>query len=165
MAAVMYAGGLALSGFFGWPLMWCIIGTGAFAGGAGDLWRPQHVAWTGVFTAIVKIGGVHLADDSGAQGDDAVGRHRSMAFVWSIQKISATAVSGKQALDASRRISPIMAHITGSRFPAAGSSADPWTGTFFGFLAVGVWYAGDEPVHRPAGAGRARYLARLAWAW
>src|ERR1700691_5650657 len=27
MAAVMYAGGLALSGFFGWPLMGCIIGT------------------------------------------------------------------------------------------------------------------------------------------
>src|ERR1700760_125167 len=32
MAAVMYAGGLALSGFFGWPLLACIIGTGLFAG-------------------------------------------------------------------------------------------------------------------------------------
>src|SRR5207237_5612541 len=60
MAAVMYAGGLALSGFFGWPLMWCIIGTGAFAGGWAVYGGLNTVAWTGVLTAIVKIGGVTL---------------------------------------------------------------------------------------------------------
>jgi SSS family solute:Na+ symporter len=60
MAAVMYAGGLALSGFFGWPLLWCIIGTGAFAGVWAIYGGLNTVAWTGVFTAIVKIGGVTL---------------------------------------------------------------------------------------------------------
>ena len=60
MAAVMYAGGLALSGFFGWPLLWCIIGTGIFAGGWAVYGGLNTVAWTGVLTAIVKIGGVTL---------------------------------------------------------------------------------------------------------
>src|ERR1700712_1256362 len=60
MSAVMYAGGLALAGFFGWPLLWCIIGTGIFAGGWAVYGGLNTVAWTGVLTAIVKIGGVTL---------------------------------------------------------------------------------------------------------
>src|SRR4051812_2927319 len=60
MSAVMYAGGLALSGFFGWPLMWCVIGTGLFAGGFAVYGGLNTVAWTGVFTAVVEIGGVTL---------------------------------------------------------------------------------------------------------
>src|SRR5215469_3470960 len=60
MSAVMYAGGLALSGFFSWPLLWCIVGTGVFAGGWAVYGGLNTVAWTGVLTAIVKIGGVGL---------------------------------------------------------------------------------------------------------
>jgi len=79
MAAVMYAGGLALSGFFGWPLLWCIIGTGAFAGVWAIYGGLNTVAWTGVFTAIVKIGGVQakvraVAGEREALVDRAVGR-------------------------------------------------------------------------------------------
>src|SRR5882724_12012121 len=60
MSAVMYAGGLALSGFFGWPLLACIIGTGLFAGAFAIYGGLNTVAWTGVLTAVVKIGGVTL---------------------------------------------------------------------------------------------------------
>ena len=60
MAAVMYAGGLALSAFFGWPLLACIIGTGLFAGGWAVYGGLNTVAWTGLVTAVVKIGGVTL---------------------------------------------------------------------------------------------------------
>ena len=58
MAAVLYAGGLALSGFLGWPLLTCIILTGLFAGGWAIYGGLSSVAWTGVFTAVIKIGGV-----------------------------------------------------------------------------------------------------------
>ena len=58
MAAVLYAGGLALSGFLGWPLSLCILLTGIFAGGWAIYGGLSSVAWTGFFTAIVKIGGV-----------------------------------------------------------------------------------------------------------
>src|SRR5688572_15728340 len=47
MAAVLYTGGLALSGFFGWPLTACIVGIGVFAGGWAVYGGLSTVAWTG----------------------------------------------------------------------------------------------------------------------
>src|ERR1700754_3388507 len=52
--------GWRLPAFFGWPLLWCIVGTGIFAGGWAVYGGLNTVAWTGVLTAIVKIGGVTL---------------------------------------------------------------------------------------------------------
>jgi SSS family solute:Na+ symporter len=57
MAAVLYTGGLALNGFFGWPLALCIFLTGIFAGGWAIYGGLSAVAWTGVFTAVVKFTG------------------------------------------------------------------------------------------------------------
>ena len=55
MAAVLYTGGLALNGFFGWPLPACIVLTGVFAGSWAIYGGLSSVAWTGAFTAVVKI--------------------------------------------------------------------------------------------------------------
>jgi solute:Na+ symporter, SSS family len=57
MAAVLYTGGLALHGFFGWPMPLCIVLTGLFAGGWAIYGGLSSVAWTGVFTAVVKLTG------------------------------------------------------------------------------------------------------------
>src|ERR1700760_700414 len=73
MSAVMYAGRLALSGFFGWPLLACIIGTGLFAGAFAIYGGLNTVAWTGVLTAIVKIGGVTLLTVLALKGMTASG--------------------------------------------------------------------------------------------
>jgi solute:Na+ symporter, SSS family len=140
MAAVMYAGGLALSGFFGWPLMACIIGTGLFAGGWAVYGGLNTVAWTGVFTAIVKIGGVTLltvlALKAMTPSGGVIDGFRSV-----INHNIADKGPWHQALMAS---SPHLTHYGMYNrltvFQPPDHPLIPWTGTFFGFLAVGVWY-------------------------
>ncbi len=140
MAAVMYAGGLALSGFFGWPLLWCIIGTGIFAGGWAVYGGLNTVAWTGVLTAIVKIGGVTLLTILALKAMTPSGGIID-GFTYVIQKNVGDSGIWKQALDASAP------HLTQygdynrlTVFQPPDHPLTPWTGTFFGFLAVGVWY-------------------------
>jgi SSS family solute:Na+ symporter len=140
MAAVMYAGGLALSGFFGWPLLWCIVGTGLFAGGWAVYGGLNTVAWMGVFTAVVKIGGVGLLTVLALKAmtpgggiveglRDVIAHNRADGGIW------------HQALMAS---SPHLTEYgTYNRltvFQPPDHPLVPWTGTFFSLLAVGVWY-------------------------
>jgi SSS family solute:Na+ symporter len=139
MAAVMYAGGLALSGFFGWPLLWCIVGTGIFAGGWAVYGGLNTVAWTGVLTAIVKIGGVTLLTILALKAMTPSGGIID-GFTMSSRRISATAVSGSRRwtpAPASHRVWRLQQTY---RVSSRRTIPDPWTGTFFGFLAVGVWY-------------------------
>jgi SSS family solute:Na+ symporter len=140
MAAVMYAGGLALSGFFGWPLIWCIVGTGLFAGGWAVYGGLNTVAWTGVFTAIVKIGGVTLLTILALKGMTPSGGIID-GFLATIRANMADHGPWRDALLAS---SPHLTHYgTYNRltvFQPPDHPLTPWTGTFFGFLAVGVWY-------------------------
>jgi len=140
MAAVMYAGGLALSGFFGWPLLWCIIGTGVFAGGWAVYGGLNTVAWTGVLTAIVKIGGVTLLTILALKAMTPSGGMID-GFHYVIQKNIADSGLWKQALDASGpHLTQYGAYNRLTVFQPPDHPLIPWTGTFFGFLAVGVWY-------------------------
>ena len=159
MAAVMYAGGLALSGFFGWPLLWCIIGTGLFAGGWAVYGGLNTVAWTGVFTAIVKIGGVTLLTILALKGDDAIGRDhrwlhrhhpRQYGRSWPVAGCAAGLQPASHPL---RHLQPA------DGVPAARSSADALDRHLPGLPGGGRVVRGDEPVHRPARPGRARHLA------
>ena len=140
MAAVMYAGGLALSGFFGWPLIWCIVGTGAFAGGWAVYGGLNTVAWMGVLTAIVKIGGVTLLTVLALKGVTPSGGMMD-GYHYVIAHNIADKGVWHQALMAS---SPHLTHYgTYNRltvFQPPDHPLIPWTGTFLGFLAVGVWY-------------------------
>ena len=140
MAAVMYAGGLALSGFFGWPLMACIIGTGLFAGGWAVYGGLNTVAWTGVLTAIVKIGGVTLLTILALKAMTASGGIID-GFKYVIDKNVAAGGIWHQALNAS---APHLTHYGAYNRMTVWQPPDhplvPWTGTMFGFLAVGVWY-------------------------
>jgi len=140
MAAVMYAGGLALSGFFGWPLLWCIIGTGIFAGGWAVYGGLNTVAWTGVLTAIVKIGGATLLTILALKAMTPSGGIID-GFTYVIQKNIGDSGIWKQALDASApHLTQYGAYNRLTVFQPPDHPLTPWTGTFFGFLAVGVWY-------------------------
>ena len=140
MAAVMYAGGLALSGFFGWPLLACIIGTGIFAGGWAVYGGLNTVAWTGVLTAVVKIGGVGLltwlALKAMTPSGDVVDGFRAV-----IDANRGEHGTWKQALEASgSHLTQYGAYNRLSVIQPPDHPLMPWTGAFLGFVSVGVWY-------------------------
>ncbi|MDB6090035.1 MAG: Na+/glucose cotransporter [Gammaproteobacteria bacterium] len=140
MASVLYAGGLALSGFLGWPLTACIVLTGLFAGTWAIYGGLSSVAWTGVFTAVIKIGGVTTLSIFGllaVAGNGSVmdgfhevlARNRGLAGPW------------REALLASAPHLTIsgtydrMSVIQGPDHPMT-----PWTGLALLILSVSIWY-------------------------
>ena len=140
MAAVMYAGGLALSGFFGWPLLWCIIGTGIFAGGWAVYGGLNTVAWTGLLTAVVKIGGVGLLTIFALKAMTPSGSIID-GFMYVMQMNMAETGVWKQAVEASApNLTQYGEYNRMTVFQPPDHPLAPWTGTFFGLLAVGVWY-------------------------
>lgn len=140
MAAVLYAGGLALSGFLGWPLLTCIILTGLFAGAWAIYGGLSSVAWTGLFTAIIKIGGVATLSVFGllaVAGNGSVidgfmtvlERNRALAGPWHEALIhSVPHLTSAAAYD---RLSVIQ----GPDHPMT-----PWTGLALLILSVSIWY-------------------------
>lgn len=140
MAAVLYTGGLALSGFFGWPLIFCIVATGIFAGGWAVYGGLSTVAWTGLITAVVKLGGVGLLTVLGlkAAGGGSVvdgflaviDHNRANSGVW--HEALARSIPELTSAEAYSRLSVIQP----SDHPMT-----PWTGIFVLFLSVGVWYS------------------------
>ena len=140
MAAVMYAGGLALSGFFGWPLLWCIIGTGIFAGGWAVYGGLNKVAWTGLLTAVVKIGGVGLLTIFALKAMTPSGGIID-GFMYVMHMNMAETGVWKQAVEASApNLTQYGEYNRMTVFQPPDHPLAPWTGTFFGLLAVGVWY-------------------------
>ncbi len=140
MAAVLYAGGLALSGFLGWPLALCIVLTGAFAGGWAVYGGLSSVAWTGVFTAIIKLGGVTALSVFGLlalAGDgniftgfhEVMLRNRGLAGPWH-QALLASAPHLSVSGTYNR-----MSVIQGADHPMT-----PWTGLALLILSVSLWY-------------------------
>lgn len=140
MAAVMYAGGLTLSGFFGWPLIWCIIGTGIFAGGWAVYGGLNTVAWTGLLTAVVKIGGVGLLTVFALKEMTPSGGIID-GFLATIHANIADTGIWKEAVEASApNLTQYGDYNRMTVFQPPDHPLAPWTGTFFGLLAVGVWY-------------------------
>ena len=140
MAAVLYTGGLALSGFFGWPLVLCIVLTGVFAGGWAIYGGLSTVAWTGVFTALVKFTGATAVTVLGllaVSGDGnimdgvriVIERNRAASGIWheAVQNILPHLTNGTQY----NRLSVIQS----PDHPLA-----PWTGLFFLVMSVSIWY-------------------------
>ena len=140
MAAVLYAGGLALSGFLGWPLLTCIILTGLFAGGWAIYGGLSSVAWTGVFTAVIKIGGVTTLSVFGLLAVGGTGsvidgflkvleRNRALSGMWHDALVHS--VPHLTAAGAYDRLSVIQ----GPDHPMT-----PWTGLALLILSVSIWY-------------------------
>lgn len=140
MAAVLYAGGLALSGFLGWPLLACIVLTGVFAGGWAVYGGLSAVAWTGVFTAVIKFAGVTTlsvfgllaiaGDGSIVDGFMAVlDRNRALSGPWHAALLhSVPHLTTAGAYDR-------MSVIQGADHPMT-----PWTGLALMILSVSIWY-------------------------
>ncbi|MES2473181.1 MAG: sodium/solute symporter [Pseudomonadota bacterium] len=140
MAAVLYAGGLALSGFFGWPLIWCIIGTGIFAGGWAVYGGLNTVAWTGLLTAVVKIGGVGLLTIFALKAMTPSGGIID-GFTYVMQANIADTAPWKQAAEvATPHLTQYGAYNRMTVFQPPDHPLIPWTGIFLALLAVGVWY-------------------------
>ena len=140
MAAVLYTGGLALNGFFGWPIAVCIILTGLFAGGWAIYGGLSSVAWTGVFTAVVKITGASAVTILGLL---AVSGHGSLVDGFRIVIERNRAASGAWH-DA---VQHVLSHLTSadsynrlSVIQAPDHPLAPWTGLFFVVMSVSIWY-------------------------
>ncbi|MDB5734466.1 MAG: Na+/glucose cotransporter [Alphaproteobacteria bacterium] len=140
MAAVMYAGGLALAGFFGWPLLWCIIGTGIFAGGWAVYGGLNTVAWTGLLTAVVKIGGVGLLTILALKAMTPSGGIVDGFFSVIQHNIATTGVWRQAADAASPHLTQYGAYNRLTVFQPPDHPLIPWTGIFLSLFAVGVWY-------------------------
>jgi SSS family solute:Na+ symporter len=140
MAAVLYTGGLALHGFFGWPMSACIVLTGVFAGTWAVYGGLSSVAWTGAFTAIVKFAGASAVTVLGllaVSGDGnivhgfwaVIERNRALSGAW------------HQALE------HVRTHLTAANtynrlsvVQRADHPLTPWTGLFFLIMSVSIWY-------------------------
>ena len=140
MAAVMYAGGLALSAFFGWPLIWCIIGTGIFAGGWAVYGGLSTAAWTGLVTAVVKVGGVGLLTIFALKGMTPSGG--ILDGFWSvIEHNRGTEGVWREALAASGpHLSQMGSYNRLSVIQPPDHPLIPWTSIIFTIVSVGVWY-------------------------
>ncbi|HVO48357.1 MAG TPA: sodium/solute symporter [Steroidobacteraceae bacterium] len=140
MAAVLYAGGLALSGFLGWPLLTCIVLTGLFAGVWAIYGGLSSVAWTGVFTAVIKLGGVATLSMFGLLAvagngnlldgfQEVLARNRGLTGPWHDALMrSVPHLTSAPTYDR-------MSVIQGPDHPMT-----PWTGLALLILSVGIWY-------------------------
>ncbi|HWG69983.1 MAG TPA: sodium/solute symporter [Steroidobacteraceae bacterium] len=140
MAAVLYTGGLALSGFFGWPMPLCIILTGLFAGGWAIYGGLSSVAWTGVFTAVVKLTGASAVSILGLLAVNGKGNIID-GFRTVIERNRAASGAWQDALQ------HVLSHLTSSDsynrmsvFQGADHPLTPWTGLFFLVMSVSIWY-------------------------
>jgi solute:Na+ symporter, SSS family len=140
MAAVLYTGGLALNGFFGWPMPLCILLTGLFAGGWAVYGGLSSVAWTGVFTAVVKLTGASAVTILGLLAVDGKG-HLIDGFRTVIERNRAASGAWHDALQ------HILPHLTSSDgynrlsvFQGPDHPLTPWTGLAFLVMSVSIWY-------------------------
>jgi len=140
MAAVLYTGGLALNGFFGWPLTLCIVLTGIFAGGWAIYGGMSAVAWTGVFTAVVKFTGATAVSMLGLLAVSRKGNiFDGLRIV--IERNRATSGAWRDA------VQHVLHHLTASGtynrlsvVQAPDHPLAPWTGLFFVVMSVSIWY-------------------------
>lgn len=140
MAAVLYAGGLALNAFFGWPLAACIAFTGAFAGFWAIYGGLSSVAWTGLFTAVIKFTGASAVSVLGLLAVSGDGN------LWHGLKI---VLQRNQAASGVWRaaVEHLLPHITSasayhrlSVIQPADHPLAPWTGLLFVVMSVSIWY-------------------------
>ncbi|MFH1265821.1 MAG: Na+/glucose cotransporter, partial [Planctomycetota bacterium] len=141
LAAVLYAGAVALNKLFGWDLWTAIVLLGVAAGIWAIYGGLSSVAWTDLFTVVVMIlGGVlvtllglkMLAGDSGSPIDGfwvMIERNRADEGPWK-EAVEATAQKIVHA-DQYDRLSvfqPITHYL------------QPWTNFLFGVFSVSIWY-------------------------
>ena len=140
MAAVLYSGGLALSAFTGWDLMFCIIATGLLSGVWAIYGGLSSVAWTGFVTAFVVLAGaaglttiglIELsATGSPVEGFvEMINLNRASDGAWS--EAVATNLQNLNSPDGYNRLSVIQ---------NPSHAMNPWTGLVFLILSVSIWY-------------------------
>jgi SSS family solute:Na+ symporter len=141
LAGVLYGGGLALQRLFGWEL-WVSVLSIAIAAGIWAIYGGLvSIAWTDMFTLIIKIAGgisvtilglLYLSGPSHSVREGwrlMIERNQAQQSVWKV----AADNSAKHILSEGdyRRLSVIqpIEHPT-----------NPWPGMLVGFLSVSIWY-------------------------
>jgi solute:Na+ symporter, SSS family len=161
MAAVLYAGGLALQQLFGWDIAWCIVALGLVSGVWAIYGGLSSVAWTDMLTVLViGIGGIvvvwfglnALAPGSIVDGLQVMlDRNAANDGVWSAAvEEHRTQFTGA---DDYNRLSV---------FQPNDHLASPTVGLLLSSLSVGIWYnvMNQFVIQRVLGA-RDAYHARI----
>jgi SSS family solute:Na+ symporter len=141
LAAVLYGGGLALQGLFGWDLWPSIIGLGLVAGIWAIYGGLSSVAWTDLFTVTVMlVGGIvvtvfgllALAPEDGGIID---------GFKIMIERNEATSGQWKEAVQSNTQ--ELAGTDTYNRLSVIQPASHPMTptvGMFAFLLSVSLWY-------------------------
>mgnify|MGYP006104970895 FL=1 len=140
MAATLYTGGLALSAFTGWDLVFCIIATGILSGIWAIYGGLASVAWTGFFTAFVMFFGMAIVTSLGLMHVTDSGNivdgffkvlelNRGDKGLW--QQALANVQNNLNIDGDYNRLSVIQA-------PAHPQT--PWTGLLFTVVSISIWY-------------------------
>lgn len=139
LAAVLYGGGLALEGLFGWNLDVSIVALAVVAGSWAIYGGLRSVVWTDFFTVIVMlVGGITVTilgltmlGGSVAEGFDVLWeRNQAQAGPWkaAVDQTKGNILPGAEEYDRLSVIQPIT-HPT-----------HPWPFMVIGFLSVSLWY-------------------------
>jgi len=142
LSAVLYAGGLALRGLFGWNLELSIVFLAAVAGTWAVYGGLRAVVWTDLFTLVVLIlGGLcvtyyglhYVAGPDGTLFDGlqtVIERNRATVGEWkaAVETAIPNIVPGNESYDRLSIIQP------------ANHTLSPWLYTLFGFLSISIWY-------------------------
>ena len=142
LSAVLYAGGLALRGLFGWNLELSIVFLAVVAGVWAVYGGLRAVVWTDLFTlAVLIMGGLcvtyfglqYVAGPDGSLFDGlqtVIERNRATVGEWkaAVETSIPNIVPGSESYDRLSIIQP------------ANHALSPWLYTLFGFLSISIWY-------------------------
>ncbi len=142
LSAVLYAGGLALRGLFGWNLEVSIVFIAIVAGVWAVYGGLRAVVWTDLFTlAVLLMGGLcvtyfglqHVSGPDGSLIDGlqvVIEKNRATFGEWkaAVETSMPEIVPGSQSYDRLSIIQP------------ANHALSPWLYTVFGFLSISIWY-------------------------
>ena len=141
LAGVLYGGGLALQRLFGWELWFSVLSIAIAAGVWAIYGGLVSIAWTDLFTLIIKIAGGISVTILGLLY--LSGPSHSIKEGWRLMIERNQAQSGiwKEAADNSAK------HITSdaeynrlSVIQPVEHPTNPWPGLLVGFLSVSIWY-------------------------
>ncbi|HYZ85356.1 MAG TPA: sodium/solute symporter [Bryobacteraceae bacterium] len=141
LAGVLYGGGLALQRLFGWELWVSVLSIAVAAGIWAIYGGLVSIAWTDLFTLIIKIAGgisvtilglLYLSGPSHSLRDGwriMIERNQAQHGEW--KKAADTSAQRITAGEEYNRLSVIqpVEHPT-----------NPWPGLLVGFLSVSIWY-------------------------
>lgn len=141
MAAVLYGGGLALSGLFGWDLWVAILAVGVVAGGLAIWGGLRSVAWTDFLTLIAMVAGGLLVTVFGLERLSGEAHSLRQGWAVMIARNQATAGPWAEAVAATaRQIVGADSYNRLSVIQPVSHKLIPWPSMIFAVFSISIWY-------------------------